>query len=331
MSRYLVASALVAALVACGGTSSPTPVAPLPPDEPQVKDGPAEPVEKEPVAEPEPPPEPITITVPAEPVTVKLLKAGKGKKAALGYKLTAGTKQAFTTKLAVTSTSVVPAADGKSGGSQSTVLPTMILGYAGEVVEVAADGAARIRVVLETVDFEEAVGQTVPTEALSEAFESLKGLIAEYTVSAQGVVGDQSVTFPAGTAPDASMTQQILPALVALPTEALGTGATWEVSRGRISNFDADVKTVYTLKARKGEAATVEGKTTIKGGAQQIDEGGMTIEVAKIEGSGKSALDLTTASLVAIGTLNQDVSLAMKVQDQAFETKSSTTMTTAAK
>ena len=97
------------------------------------------------------------------------------------------------------------------------------------------------------------------------------------------------------------------------------------------SNFDAEVKTVYTLKARKGDAATVEGKTTIKGGAQQIEEGGMAITVETIKGRGTAALDVTLAGLVATGTLTQDVAIAMKVNDQAFETKSSTKMTTAAK
>ena len=328
MSRLVLASLLAAALVACGGKSSPTPVAPLPPDEPTAEDRAPEP-EPEPVAkEPEPPPEPITITVPAEPVTVKLVKKGKGKKSVLAYAHTAGAKQTFETRLAVKSTSSAP---GGGQGTQSTVLPTMVLGYTAEVLEVTPEGTAKVRVVLDSVGFEEAADQTIPTEALSEAFDSLKGLTAEYTVDARGVAGDQSVTFPAGTEPDPSMTQQILPALIALPAEPIGSGATWEVSRDKISNFAADAKTVYTLKSRKGGAATVEGKTTIKGDAQQIDEGGMTIEVTKIEGSGKSSLDVTPGALVATGTLSQDVAIAMKLGDQPFETSSSTTMTTSTK
>jgi hypothetical protein len=98
-----------------------------------------------------------------------------------------------------------------------------------------------------------------------------------------------------------------------------------------MGNFAAEVKTVYTLKSRKGDAATVEGKTTIKGGTQQIEERGMAIQIDKIEGAGTSKLDLSSAGLVAIGTLSQDVSIAMTIQEQSFETKSSTTMTTAAK
>jgi hypothetical protein len=318
MSRLVLASLLAAVLVACGGkSSSPQPVAPLPPDEPVAKE-PAEPVEKEVAPEPAPPPEPITINVPAEQVTIKLLKAGKGKKAALGYKLVAGTKQAFDTRLAVS-----------SGGAQAMVLPTMLLGYAGEVVEVTDDGTARIRVVLESIGFEDTPGQTIATTDLEPMFASIKGLVAEYTVSPQGVVGDQKVTFPAGAQPDASMTQQLLPGVVALPAEAIGSGATWEVSRSKMGNFDAEVKTVYTLKARKGDAATVAGKTTIKGGAQQIEEGGVAIQVKTITGSGTATLDLTTAGLVATGTLTQDVAIAMQVNEQAFETKSSTKMTTA--
>jgi hypothetical protein len=320
MSRLLLAALLAAALVACGGkSSSPAPVAPLPPDE-EVKDTtPAEPVEKE-VKAPEPPPEPITITVPADQVTVKVVKAGKGKKSALSYKLSAGTKQAFETRLAVS-----------SGGAQAMVLPTMVIGYAGEVVDVGADGAAKIRVVLETIAFEDVQGQTIPTADLTAMFETIKGLVAEYTVSASGVVGDQQVTFPAGTQPDPSMTQQILPAVVALPAEPIGSGAIWEVSRPKMGNFTADVKTVYTLKSRKGDAATVTGKTTVTGATQQIEEGGMTIEVSKISGSGESSLELGAANLVAVGTLSQDVAISMSVQGNAFETKSTTKMTTALK
>lgn len=321
MSRLLLTALLAAALAACGGKSSSTdPVAPLPPDEPETKDTTtAEPVEKE-VKEPEPPPEPITITVPADQVTVKLVKAGKGKKSALAYKLAAGTKQAFETRLAVS-----------SGGDQPMVLPTMVLGYAGEVVEVGADGTARIRVVLETIAFEDVQGQTIPTEDLSAMFESIKGLVAEYTIAANGVAGAQQVTFPAGTPPDPSMTQQILPALVALPAEPVGSGAVWEVSRPNMGNFTAEVKTVYTLKSRKGDAASVAGKTTITGGTQQLEEGGMTIQVDKISGSGESALDVTAAGLIAVGSLSQDVSIAMSIQEKAFETKSTTKMTTALK
>jgi hypothetical protein len=320
MSRLLLSALLAAALAACGGKSSSSdPVAPLPPDEPEVKDTTAEPVEKE-VKEPEPPPEPITITVPADQVTVKVVKAGKGKKSALAYKLSAGTKQLFETRLAVS-----------SGGTQAMVLPTMVIGYAGEVVDVGADGAAKIRVVLETIGFEDVQGQTIPTADLATMFESIKGLIAEYTVSASGVVGDQQVTFPAGTQPDASMTQQILPAVVALPAEPIGSGAVWEVSRPKMGNFTADVKTVYTLKSRKGDAATVTGKTTVTGATQQIEEGGMAIDVSKITGSGESALELGATNLVAVGTLSQDVAISMSVQGNAFETKSTTKMTTALK
>jgi len=320
MSRVLLAAALAAALVACGGKSSQPATAPLPPDEAPVTEKPPQP-EPEPAPEPAPPPQPTTITVPAETTTVKLLKPGKGKKAKLAYTLTAGTKQAFETALLVTS----------SAGQSNTVMPKMVLAYSGEVVEVAPDGVAKVRLVLTKVSFEDIPGQTIATELLTEALGSLEGLTSEYTVNPQGQMGDQTVTFPAGAQPDASMTQQIIPTLVALPVEPVGKGATWEVGRERVSTFAAAARTVYTLKSRKGEVATVEGKTTITGAPQTLEEEGFKAEVTKLEGSGKNSLEIRTGWIVSIGTVGNEMTIGLKMGDQTMETKSSTSMTTTAK
>jgi hypothetical protein len=322
MSRLLLASVLAATLAACGGkSSSPAPVAPLPPEETAVEDKKPEPAPEPVVKEPEPPPQPTTITVPAEPVTVKLLKPGKGKKAAIGYTLTAGAKHAFETSILVES----------SAGPNTTIMPKMVLGYGAEVLEVGADGTAKVRIVLDSISFQDVPGQTIDVSMIEGALGTLKGLTAEYTIGAQGIPGDQVVTFPAGAEADPSMMQQIVPPLVALPTEKVGTGATWEVVKKGVSNFTADVKTVYTLKSRKGTTATVELKTSIKGEPQKYTEGGFTADVTKLEGDGKGTIEVRTDWPVSLGAVEQDVSIGLSFDGQAIETRSKTSMATAAK
>jgi hypothetical protein len=131
MRRSLLPFLIAAA--ACGGKQkSTTPPPPLPETKAEAK--PAEPPKEEKPKEEKPPVPagPVELTFEAPKVTVKLVNAGKGKKAALKLAPKAGDKQSLDLTLDFAGKQELPP---EYGGKVEQVTPTIVLSTAIEAKE----------------------------------------------------------------------------------------------------------------------------------------------------------------------------------------------------
>lgn len=288
-------------LAACGGKSTPPPTAPLP-DETAKTDEPPPPAEEEqaPPA-PEPPkPEPVTVTLPAPAVDIKLTKPGKGKKAQLVYVLPVGPVGGV--ELQVGGDFELP------GFMPKQTLPTMTLDYTTEVLEVAADGGIKLR---HTLAGANADGVSPAGEDPKAQLEPMVGTTLETTLSKQGVPGERTFKTPPIDDPAkvGSLTQ-LPPMTVPVPDKAVGTGATWEVTEPLgYEGIEATVKTVYTLKSRKGKTATIVGTSTIEGGKQTQTGGEDPVEIESIKGTATSTYVLEEGRVIGSSDVAQHIEI----------------------
>jgi len=289
--------------VACGGKSKPAATAPLP--EESATTEPAKPAEPaKPVEAPKPTPQPVSVTLPASTATVKLTKPGKGKKTPLKYVLAVGPAGGVDLTLDM---------DIKAGAMAQAL--SMKLGFSNEVLEVAADGTIKLKqkVTSASAEVKAADGKTTP-----EPLDPIVGTTIDATMSARGIPGERKVTTPPIEDPSMVQTLTQIPHLsIALPDKPVGAGATWEVTEPLgIEGINASVKTTYTLVSRKGKVATIEGKSTVSGGAEA---GGADkqMQIQEIKGSGSSKFVLEEGKLLTSTDATQTLSIKVQMQDQA--------------
>jgi len=289
MSRLAVL--LVAVVTACGGKSTPPPTTPLPADKPPESE-----VKKDdPPAAPEKPPEPLgpaEVKIPATPVTVKLVSAGKGKKAPLRYSTKAGDKQQV--ELAMD----FSAKQTENGNSQDQIVPTIVLVGDAETKTVDKDGKAEYTLTVNTTDARDVTGSQIPAEKFKIVLGSLAGLTISSSLGANGAGGDVTMRIEKPTEMSGGALELIrltLPGFPVLPKEPVGVGAKWQATTiSKLADkLDVTQVTDYELVAQKGTTWTIKGKTTITGVDQKMEGG----DISKIKGTGTSEATLTTGAL----------------------------------
>jgi hypothetical protein len=272
---------------ACGGSSKPAQLAPLP-DEPKPA-APAPAPAPPPPAPPAPPP-PVEATLPAAQTTVKLVAGGRGKKAPLRYTPKAGTKQALELTM-------------DFAGQQDTqqqIVPTIVLAAEAETAAVAADGATDFSVKVTGTDARAVEGSSVPLDKFKPVLASLEGLTFGGKRDATGVVGDLALKIeqPKQGAADAlDLVRLTLPQVPVLPKEAIGVGAKWTATTiVKLANqIDVTQVTEYELVGHKDTSWTVKGKTKVSGKEQDIDGG--KAKISDIKGTGTSELTIADGTL----------------------------------
>ena len=303
MRKQLLALVLVAA---CGGKQKHVDTVPLPPD-PKVTEEEKKPEEK-PAEQPKPPePQPIDVPIATPKPTVKLVNAGKGKKAPLKIAPKAGTKQ--TIELAL---DFVGGQDGppEAGGKQDQTAPTVILAADIETKEVGADGLAKFQLTISGVDAKDAPGSKVPASQFKQELSSLIGSSIAGTVGADGSTSGMTLHMDAVSDQKqigalAYLKTALLPLWPVLPAEAIGPGAKWTVtSSDKIADQVDVTKTVeYTLVANKAGAWTIKGTTKVTGTDQEIavgeDAAGPKAKVSGIGGTGTIEATVNDGNLVS--------------------------------
>jgi hypothetical protein len=292
--RRILFVALVAA--GCGGSQKPT--TPPPPLADQKETPPETKPEAKPEAKPEeakePPPGPVDVTVAAPKVTVKLVSAGKGTKAALKVAPKQGEKQNVELALDFSGEQAGPP---EAGGTQKAIYPTIVLTGSAEVKTSDKDGST-YEVAVTGTDVRENQGQQIPTNVMKQALELVKDLKIGGTIAGNGAAGD--VKFHVDKA-DRSAAQVLelvrgatLPAWPVLPNEPIGVGAKWQVTATtRVQDkLDVTQTTDYELVEHKGNKWTLKGTTKVTGTDQKVDgaqisgiKGSGTIEVAMLDGA----------------------------------------------
>jgi hypothetical protein len=296
MRRSFLPFLVAVAVAACGGKSqSNTQVVPLPPEPKVAEPKPAEPEEP---AEPPMPQGPIEVTLPAAKTEVKLVNAGKGKRAPIKLAPTAGAKQ--TTELALDFTG---GQDGPpaAGGKRDQIAPTVLLAADVETQEVTPEGATRFQMTFSGVDTRDKAGQEINSAEFKSELESLIGATVVGTVAPNGSVGDLTLKVEK---PDIKavgalefVRLSLLPMWPVLPTEPIGTGAKWTVTSTQNIAGKVEVKKVvsYELVGKKGNVWTIKGTAKITGEDQKLEEGA---QLGSISGSGTTEVAFDQGRLI---------------------------------
>jgi hypothetical protein len=307
-----VSLALLFALMACsGGSKSTVPLAPLPDDKPPPDAAVAvAPPEEKP--EPEPPPmPPLEVKLPAYQPTVKLTKAGKGKKTKLAYTFQVGSKQQATFTLGIKSTQTM-------GGTKplKANVPSLSLTVDSEITAVAADGTATWKGVVVEADAIEVPDSPVSLEEFkANMMGTIKGITFMGTVGADGKTGEVTLRIEKPDASSLGVVQYFqfaMPNWIVVPAEAVGTGATWTVASTRTLQEDIEftVTTTYTLANPPSARAWGAKGVTAVTGAEQTKQGAT---IGGFTGKGEISSAIVTGSLFP-GMHSQDLTFAFTVK-----------------
>jgi hypothetical protein len=297
--RSSILPILVSVVVAaCGGKQKwTTPPPPLPDPKP-LEATPAKPVEP---AEPPAPPVPqgpIEVMLPAPKIEVKLVSAGKGRKAALKLTPKAGTKQSTELSLDFKGGQDGPP---ETGGKKDEVAPTVLILADIETKEVAADGLASFQMTVASVDTKDKTGQKVSSADFKAELGSLIGATIAGSVGANGSAGDLKLRIEKPDAKAAGALEfvklSLLPMWPVLPAEPVAAGAKWTVTtKQKIADQLEVTKVVtYELVGKKGTAWTIKGSTKVSGEEQNVQGA----KLGSITGTGTSEVTLTDGALVA--------------------------------
>ena len=309
---------LVACLVACGGSKPKQQnLAPLPDDKPTEQAKPQDTAKPaEPAPEPKPLP-PVEVTVDVPPATIKLVSAGRGKKAPLKYVPTAGSKQQveMVTRFAQTA-----AVNGESG---EQAVPPIVLAGEAETKAVDASGKAEYALVMASVDARDEPNNAVPAEKFKVAIASLAGLVISGSVEPNGVTTASTLRIEKPdqfTTGALDLLKATLPTWPVFPKEPIGVGAKWKATRTHILRPTAAVAiemehvTDYELVAIKGKTATIKSKTKITGKDQTLPD---TSKISKISGTGTAEITIEQGALYPSYTSNLESKLTVTAPDKS--------------
>jgi hypothetical protein len=292
--RHVLLALLVAA--GCGGGShkSTTPPPPLPADTkpegsaaapaPKPDDKPPETAKA-----PEPPPGPVEVPLTAQKPTVKLVNAGKGKKAALKLTPKAGDKVPVEIALDFTGKTGMPP---ELGGPQEQIAPQVIASGTLESQDVGADGATKFQVAIDKIDAKDIQGSKPSADEFKSALGSLNGATILGSVNPNGSTSDLTVHIdkPDAHTKDALEVVHLalLPMWPVLPAEPIGPGAKWTTTSSYkfADQLDVTQTTDYELVSHKGADWVIKGTTKLSGKDQEMGAGGQSAKVSGIAGSG---------------------------------------------
>lgn len=293
------------------------PLAPLPDDKPapDAAVAVAPPVEEKP--EPEPPPmQPLEVKLPAYQPTVKLTKAGKGKKQKLGYTFTVGSKQQAVFSLGIKSTQTLNGTPPMKAN-----VPSLTLVVDTEITAVSADGTATYKGVVVEADAVEVPDSPVSlAEFKANMMGTVPGTTITGTVAANGAAGEATLRIEKPDASSLGVVQYFqfaMPNWIVVPSEPVGQGASWTATSTRKlqEGVEMTLTTTYTLPdAPSAKAWSAKGTTVVTGTDQ-------TLQGASVSGfTGKGEL----SSAVVAGSLfpgmhKQSLSFAFTVK-QGTET-----------
>lgn len=292
---------LVASLVACGGSKpNQKNLAPLPPDKPVEEAKKEEPAPK-PEVKPEPPKPlpPLEVKVEVPSTTVKLVHAGKGKKAPLRYTAKAGTKQGV--EMVMSFAQIATMGDQ----TEPTIVPTIILTGEAETKTVDADGKADYALAVSGADAREEAGTTavMPIEQFKSMIGSFSSLVITGNVASDGVSKETVMRiekpdrFSAGAV---DLVRATLPTWPVFPKEPVGVGAKWRATSSQLLKGGPGEKgiemvyvTDYELVSKTGGVTTIKSKTNVSGKDQEYKGG----KISKIGGTGTSDIKLDDGAL----------------------------------
>ena len=169
-----------------------------------------------------------TAPAPASPSSdVTLLDAGAAPRRVLRYTFTKGATETISMRQQM---GMAMEMNGMAMPAQS--IPATLMDTKVDVVDVAANGAADVRVEIVKVDLDTTGANPMMLAQMRPALAPLNGVSMTYRIAPNGSVGN--LVFSANAPPEVQAAQALGSTeqlSVALPTEAVGVGARWKASR----------------------------------------------------------------------------------------------------
>ena len=313
---------MVACLVACGGSKPNNKnLAPLPPDKPVAEVKPTPDGEKKPdvapvAAKPLPP---LEVKFERPSAAVKLVNAGKGKKAPLRYTPKAGSKQA----VEVVMTFGQSAKAGDESAEEEA--PPIVLTGEAETKAVDASGKADYALSMSAVDVRNPTGGDAEMIGkFKTVIASLGKLVITGSVEGTGAAPETQLRIEAPDQFSASAVDLLritLPPWPVFPSEPIGLGAKWQTTRSSQLKLGPGVGiemkhvTDYELVAKKGTTWTIKSKTVVSGSDQDVKGA----KVSKIGGSGTQEISLDEGTLFPTYSSKIESSLTVTQTDKPAE------------
>jgi len=211
---------------------------------------------------------------------VVLIQPGASPRQVLRYQLTKGT---------TTTSEMVVDVEVKNDG-QSGPLPTQILDLETTVVDVGADGAAKLRITVTDARVSARDGAQMASDLLREQAEAIRGVVVTETLAPDGAVSDTRVELSAGAEKLRGQLEPVLHNLeqvaMRLPGEAVGPGAMWRERRTALPEAGLRVvsEVTYTLGEVAGTTIVYAGVGDASGAAQKIEREGVAVDVTDTHG-----------------------------------------------
>lgn len=201
-------------------------------------------------------------------------------------------------------------------GSAGTPTPTLVLDFDLVVVDVAADGSARLRMVIVDASFRERDGvDAARMTALASKVGPLAGVAIVGTLAPDGKLRDAAADVGDRKLPKELADQ--LPQLVGrveqlalpLPSEPVGAGGRWRSTRElRQNGLATTTTTIVDVTALDGDQLAVALTSDVRGADQDAAQtGGTTVRVHDVHGTGTGHGTIDLGRLVFAGELALDL------------------------
>ena len=283
---------------------------------------------------------PSTSALPAQaanaPGAVTLIDAGAAPRRALRYALTKGTTESMSLRQQIGMAMTVEGTAMPAPSMPATVMTTRI-----DVDDVAADGAADVRVEIVSIAVDAADADPALVAQMNPALAIMKGVTMRYRLSPTGQVSNLTMS---ENAPPQLQAAQALGSTeqfsVALPSEPVGVGASWKTSRPVEQNgMTIDQEIEYRVRSLAGDTVVLEMALAQSAKDQPVLTPtlppGTNARLRSLSGAGKSTVVILLTRVQPSLELNMEMKMNLEldmagqsmVMDQVMtmEVKSTTT------
>jgi len=214
--------------------------------------------------------------------------------------------------------------------TSTTVIPITV-----EVLEVTADGALRVRTTygkpeLELIEATTAGQVATPadlrqaTAAGQQTIEFLEGGEITYLLTPDGSASEVAVSIASASSELGPILDQLIQQsgqladqmVVPMPTEAVGVGATWTVTRSLDVGISQDVTATYTVTSIDGPVVSLGVEVSAAAASQDFDLPGLGDAEARLVSSDTTA---TGQTVLDLRRLLPDPSTATSTSAQVLE------------
>lgn len=217
-----------------------------------------------------------------EPPDLQIVSSGNEPRKLLRYHIAKGTTQGLELTVDMTLNA------GEMGGPLPTVVMSMLLA----AEDVGADGSVKLHTTVVDAVAKDRAESKVAATALSGPLDAMKGIAMTATLASNGRISKSQVEGAKQLPPDVqaqlnALTSSFENVLMTLPNEPVGAGAVWRSSRAIEQNgLKLTSVNTFAITAIDGDTVKYTIDTEVHGADQQVTQGGTTVEIKDITGTG---------------------------------------------